>query len=73
MAVRNSGDTALTFRCAPIEPRHLCGGAGFGDEYQLVEVKPKPLLKPGISRRRYIGTLLLGSMRRLVLSVILRR
>ena len=54
---------ALTASRAATQPCHLGVGAGLVDEDELVWIKINLRRKPGLSRCRYVGPLLLGGVR----------
>ena len=70
---QNAELQALTARGSPMAPRHLGGGARLVDEHQPVRIEPGLALEPGLATDYDIGTALLIRVRRLFLSVILRR
>ena len=72
MTMRDSCNTALPFGCSSTQPRHLRGGTGLVDEHEFCRIEITLLLEPLMTRRRYVGTLLFGRMRRLFLSVMRR-
>src|ERR1700740_3529577 len=71
--MRDSGPAALATWSAAVKPCHLGAGTGLIDEDQLGWIEVQLTLNPVFASCRYVGTLLLGSMRCLFLSVIWRR
>ena len=70
MTVRHACPAALAARTAAAQPRHLCVYTCLINEDEPFWLQLQLVLEPGFATSQDIGALLLGSMRRLFLTVM---
>ena len=73
MPVRHAHPQALPPWSSPPRPSHVGCGPGLVDEDQPLRVEVELLLKPSLALPQDVGPLLLGCVRRLFFTVMLRR